>query len=269
MSKHTLQNLDNYKTEYTHGITEIYTKYFGIVKEYIIQFIDTIYISNMKYYRYIIIKGLETITHVFKILLLYTKNLNITYNLCQKSLYYYVEFICQIGDDHHSFLQLNSKDASLFVYKKTIFELNNEHRKEFFLENENCIFINNINILIDLYNRYILNYLMEYNFTKSKDTMFIKHIDSTCTKYNQSILNLSLNLSLEEYYDKLCLLKEIDIVLPICNKIKINYIIYIIKKLQKKKVLLHVIKKNISHKNHAGYLKDYTPIKYINWVVST
>ena len=56
MSKHTLQNLDNYKTEYTHGITEIYTKYFGIVKEYIIQFIDTIYISNMKYYRYIIIK---------------------------------------------------------------------------------------------------------------------------------------------------------------------------------------------------------------------
>lgn len=268
MSKHTLQNLDNYKAEYTHGITEIYTKYFGIVKEYIIQFIDTIYITNMKYYRYIIIKGLETITHVFKIILLYTKNLNITYNLCQKSLYYYVEFICQIGDDNHSFLQLNSKDASLFVYKKTIFELNNEHRKEFILENDNCIFMNNINILIDLYNSYILNYLTEYNFTKSKDTTFIKYIDSTCTKYNQNILNLSLKLSLEEYYDKLCLLKEIDAVLPISNEVKIIYIIYIIKKMQKRNILLSIIKKNITHKNHADFLKDYTPIKYINWVIS-
>ena len=29
------------------------------------------------------------------------------------------------------YLQLNSKDAALFVYKKTLFELNNDYRKEF------------------------------------------------------------------------------------------------------------------------------------------
>ena len=39
------------------------------------------------------------------------------------------EFIEQIIDIQHSFLQLSSRDASVFVYKKTIYEINNEYRK--------------------------------------------------------------------------------------------------------------------------------------------
>ena len=174
MSKHSLHNLENYKSEYTHGTTEIYTKYIGLVNEYIVQYIDTISIRNMKYYKYIIIKGLETITHVFKLIILYTKNLNVVYNLCQKSLYYYVEFICQIGDDNHSFLQLNSKDASLFVYKKTIFELNNEYRKEFVSLNTSCTLMNNLNILVDLYNEHVTSHLNEYDFDK-KTTLVLSN----------------------------------------------------------------------------------------------
>ena len=51
--------------------------------------------------------------------------------LGQKSFYYYIEFIGQIGDSNHQFLQLNSKDATLFVFKKTVFEINSDHRKIF------------------------------------------------------------------------------------------------------------------------------------------
>ena len=29
----------------------------------------------------------------------------------------------------HAYLQLNSRDATLFVYKKTIYEINNDHKK--------------------------------------------------------------------------------------------------------------------------------------------
>ena len=76
-------------------------------------------------------KGIETISSVFKILLLYTKNLPLTIFHCQKSFYYYIEFIGQIGDSNHQFLQLNSKDATLFVFKKTVFEINSDHRKIF------------------------------------------------------------------------------------------------------------------------------------------
>ena len=49
-----------------------------------------------------------------------------TYFHSQKSFYFYVEFIGQISEDQHSFLHLSSKDASIFVYKKTIFEINDE-----------------------------------------------------------------------------------------------------------------------------------------------
>ena len=62
---------------------------------------------------------------------MYTKNLDLTVYHCKKAYLFYVEFIGQIGDDNNSYLQLNSKDATLFVYKKTIFEINNEYRKQF------------------------------------------------------------------------------------------------------------------------------------------
>jgi len=127
----SLHNLDNYKGAFTNSTSEICAKYFGLVTEYLIQCVETIFMQNKNYYKFIICKGIHTISHVFKLLILYTRNLDLTYHHCQKSFYYYVEFIGQIGDDNHSFLQLNSKDAALFVYKKTIFELNNEFRKDF------------------------------------------------------------------------------------------------------------------------------------------
>jgi len=41
-----------------------------------------------------------------------------------------VEFIGQISNDQNTFLQLTSRDACIYVYKKTIYELNNEFRKK-------------------------------------------------------------------------------------------------------------------------------------------
>ena len=46
------------------------------------------------------------------------KNLSLTLYHCKKSFLYYVEFISQIGDEGNSYLQLNTKDAILFIYKK-------------------------------------------------------------------------------------------------------------------------------------------------------
>lgn len=47
----------------------------------------------------------------------------------KKAYYFYIEFIEQISDNNVTFLQLSSRDAILFVYKRTIFELNNEYIK--------------------------------------------------------------------------------------------------------------------------------------------
>ena len=203
MSTISLQNLDNYKDQYSNTTAEIFSKYKGLITEYFIQCIDSIYIKNTSYYKYILIKGVETLTHVFKFLLLYTKNLSLTYIHCQKSLYYYVEFICQIGEDTHSFLQLNAKDASLFVYKKTIFDINNEYRKEYGSLKNACIITTNVDSLTKIYSIYISNILYDYEFTSDNKLMFIKYLNNHSNKLGRNLLNISLNIDEEEYSNKL------------------------------------------------------------------
>ena len=121
-----LQNVDNYKKKLEETPAYILFQYVKLIEQYFKQCNEHIYIQNDVYYKYVLRKGIETISHVFNILLLYTKNLELTLHHCHKSMCYYIEFIGQIGNDNHSFLQLNSKDASLFVYKKTIFDINNK-----------------------------------------------------------------------------------------------------------------------------------------------
>ena len=80
-----------------------------------------------EHFLFITNRGLITFKHIFNILCLYTKNFTLILHHIKKAYLYYVEFIGQIGDDKNTYLQLNSKDATLFVYKKTLFEINNEY----------------------------------------------------------------------------------------------------------------------------------------------
>ena len=87
---------------------------------------------------------------------MYTRNLDLTIYHCKKAFCYYVEFIGQIGDDNHTYLQLNSKDATLFVYKKTIFEIDNEYRKKFELSEDDKIYMKLLTNIIDIFHEIIL-----------------------------------------------------------------------------------------------------------------
>jgi hypothetical protein len=118
-----IQNKENYKPVLQTNILEIVDKYSKLVIEYLLFIIENIGSKNATYSKFIITRGLNTITHVFSNLLYYSNNLDMAYYHSQKSFYFYVEFIGQISEDQHSFLQLSSRDASIFVYKKTIFEI--------------------------------------------------------------------------------------------------------------------------------------------------
>jgi hypothetical protein len=128
-SQYTLLNTLNFHSNLTCSMKEILCKYVNLVVEYTSFISEKVNIKNKKYYGYLYDRGLETISHVFSMILYYTKNLDITYYHSQKAFYFYVEFIEQIIDIQHSFLQLSSRDASIFVYKKTVYEINNEYRK--------------------------------------------------------------------------------------------------------------------------------------------
>jgi hypothetical protein len=260
---HSLNNIDNYKSTYSSSSTEIFTKYIGVVSEYFIQCSDMIHIPNEKYYKYVIIKGLETITHVFKMLLLYTKNLHLTYYHCQKSFYYYVEFISQIGENNHSFLQLNSKDATLFVYKKTIYELNQDYRKTFSSTIEENTIMNNVELLIRIYNR-ILYYNIE---NLSIQNLSIITIDKDAIKLAQIILNLSLFGDENVYLEKLKIIDHFDEIINWGNKNKQLYIDIFIKKIKKSDITIHQLDKRIINEENNMKFETFTPLRYINWLL--
>ena len=123
-----LYNVGNYKPIIENTIQDILTKFVIIIIEYMRLIAEKITMKNKPYYKFIFQRGLETLIHVFSILFYYTKNLELTFYHAQKAIYYYIEFIEQISDENVSFLNLSSRDAVLFVYKKTIYEINNEYK---------------------------------------------------------------------------------------------------------------------------------------------
>ena len=266
----SLQSIENYKSNYTNNSSEIFTKYKNLIAEYLVQSIESMYMNNIEYYKYTLITGISTIEKVFKHIILYTKNLDLTYYHCQKSFYYYVEFISQIAEDNHQYLQLNCKDASLFVYKKTIFDLNNEYRKEFASIKGNCAITDNLDFLITLYNSYLVNIISNYNFNLNNKIQIITTIESNLDKLFQNILNLSLNIDEDLYNNKLELINlfNSNILIKEYNK-KIIYLELLIKKLLTKNIITDNFTRNLKKKlKNIDKLEDLSETKYINWLTN-
>ena len=127
---YSLQNVDNFKKELHRTPVEILYTLSTLLIEYVKFIYENTKIKNKIYVNFVIFRGLNTIIHVFRHLLYYTKNLDLTYFHCQKSFYYYVEFVGQIMEEDKTFLQLTTRDATIYVYKKTIYDINNEWIKK-------------------------------------------------------------------------------------------------------------------------------------------
>ena len=190
MNEFDLQNIENYNKIILDGEDEIYSKYTNIIIQYLLLGIEKIKNQNAEYVKYILIKGIFTISYVFKMLLTYTCNLQLTYHHCQKSYSYYIEFIGQIGDDAVTYLQLNSKDAALFVYKKSIFEILDEVKKKYTENETNEKKIKNISVLVDIYNKLIETEITHLNSEELKNTEFINKIYSSIGRVNSKLFKL-------------------------------------------------------------------------------
>lgn len=124
-----LYNAANYKPSIENSVSEILTKFVDVIIQYMSLITEKIIFKNKPYYSFIFKRGLETLIHIFTVIFYYTKNLELTFYHTQKAYYFYVEFIEQTSDDNVKFLELSSRDAIIFVYRKTIYELNNEYKK--------------------------------------------------------------------------------------------------------------------------------------------
>ena len=267
-SDYNISNFKNFNSHYdTLDISIVIEKINIIMSEFLLCTSQNIIVQNEKYLLFVIQRGLETLKHCFKMLYMYTKNLEITMHHCKKAYCYYVEFIGQIGDDNNSYLQLNSKDATLFVYKKTIFEIDNEFKKNFIIDQDELSYINLISNVIECYYEIITYILFNEKQIKSKKDSVIqfsiqktsKIIEKLCNKKDNIDNNIS-NINIIKFF--ITSLQDFKL-----DNIKyINIIELFIKKFYKTKISVENIQKKIHRCDCSDILDEYTPLKFINWL---
>lgn len=237
-----LNDSSNYLEEYKQDDITIINKFNTLLKEYLIQLQESLQNINIIDSKkiYIIIVGLSTITNVFRLVLIYTKNLDISYQISKKSIYYYLEFIGQICEDQLEFLKLTPKDASIFVYKKTIDIIKKPNNNKF---NSNNTLENILRSNYNIISKVIISILN--NNKKITNTIFnkIKYIIST---YNSEILQLKKNNNIDNFQNKLAVIELCTDALNIdntnhINNITISFIIGVLKRLIKNNININKV----------------------------
>ena len=271
-----ISNVENYNKTFEFSEIKPYIfRYMEIINEYMMYVVENMIIQDDTYLLFLIRRGVETITHCFKILLMYTKNLELTIYQCKKALYYYIEFIGQISDVslQHSYLQLNSKDATLFVYKKTIYDINNIYRKKFTLEDNEQEILNSISNIIMLFNSNLFNLLQKERLKYEKKESIIHFAVGKSVSIIDKLLNNG-NLSLIDMKTELCLFVFQNFQAYDIDTIKYSNICEIfVKKLRKykdKKSLLEMksrVKEKLNDNKSIKNLNEMSPLRYINWLL--
>lgn len=143
---------------YLNGYKKIFIMYWNHYKNIVEEKLE--YSSAIK------LTGLTALTNIYLMLLISTKNLNATIQHCEKTIFYYFEFIEQMNapkTDIQSILKLNVYDAKLFIYKKTIYDIIEKQHKTTQKENEIFINIRNYTSCLIKLTELIINYENEIN----------------------------------------------------------------------------------------------------------
>lgn len=122
-----LTNESNYYVKVKSLYSDVVKSFCNLVNFYISYSIENMNIKDKE----IFFTGLNVVQHIFRIMFLYTKNLELSFYNTQQSIYYFVEYISQITDNNDNiFFNLSIKDAVIYVYTRTIFEIRKQYVKK-------------------------------------------------------------------------------------------------------------------------------------------
>jgi hypothetical protein len=203
-------------------------------------------------------------------LFFYTKNLDLTFYHTQKAYYFYIEFIEQISDDNITFLQLSSRDAVMFVYKKTIYDINNEYKKnipKLTQDDEEILEIIKLYVIIYKKNIHFLINHPNFLYDKKKEIITI-----FCDKFrllNNNLIKIKIKLNCIKCiysYTQLLITNQINVD-AFYNCLE-DFIMHI---QMKKKTCedTHNITKNINFCNVNKYIEDNGISKLNDYIFST
>lgn len=212
-----IDNENNYLKAFNCNIESAFIKYTVIIEEFIN---SSKKMETSVYYKYILIKGIENIYHVFNLLLLYSKNIDLVYYHTKKTILYYCEFIDQIKDDNNKLLNLNIKDATIFIYKKILYNIKKNLNQTSQVEQQNILtldkiimfynsilsnnIITNKNLNIEVNNKNIVKNIFKNNFNELIDHIDIIIIcnDLILTKINSIDKTIQLYKLIIKYINK-------------------------------------------------------------------
>ena len=210
---YSIKNIDNYNYSTVLNKEYILKRYIEIMGNYLQLIKDNIYFKQHDYSKYLIINGIQTVNHIFNMLFLYTNNIELTLNHLDRSFIYYVEFINQIMNNN-SMINLNSRDASIFLYKKTIYDIDDAYKKEYNINDNQRKEFNSIIDVIILYNELFYLHINDANniieIYKSFNKKFLKI--NTGNLINNISKFISISLALKEKIDNDKLLKILFLV---------------------------------------------------------
>jgi hypothetical protein len=254
-NNYSLLSSENYKKTLDCDVVEATKKYSQLILDYYKFIVENLKITNEGFSKFIIIRGLDTITNVFLHILYFTKNINLTYFHCQKSFYFYVEFVGQISDVEKTFLQLTSRDATTYVYKKTIFEIKNDFKKPAENDEELKSKLDLIHSNINMNQSYILKIIKSSKVEPAMIDCLPK-----LTEKLSAIQNKSNTIALEKITD--ILFYKIE---NVSAFFEINNLL--LKKISKANGLLHNAEKKCDSLEIDTKLAD-TPDRVVNWLLA-
>ena len=216
---HSLNNTNNYNEKFVCDANVITALYAKIINEYLKLIEPTLKSKNDNLKKYILIRGIDTITNVFNKLIISTKNLNLTYWHCQKSYYSYIEFVSQIRDDEKMYLKLTTRDASVYVYKRSISQVNvNFIKSSTGIASNSKRIIQNTNVFINIYQTILLKIIKMWEINSYNLTEIVNDLCEISTYEKMSnIIDL-----IDELYSKVddvpAFLKIVQLLITKINK---------------------------------------------------
>ena len=207
---YSINNTDNYNMSCNIDLRNIINKYMEYINNFFLLIKDNVYFKQYSYSKYLIINGIQTASHILNMLIIYTKNIDLTFHHIERSFIYYVEFINQIMINNGS-LNLNSKDASIFIYKKILYDIDDLYKKNNNFDIEQDTRFGDLLELIGLYNNILYSYIDNFsnvnNINLTNDVYDIDYISSI----NKNFSKLNYNRLIENnkfFVDIINILKE-------------------------------------------------------------
>ena len=170
--------VENKFKQHSDLINKYFIKYVTLINDFLNYACNNLNTDNSEILKHNIQKGIQALTHIFKIILIRSDDINHTIDITQKCFFYYVEFVTQISNSNDH-IQLSLNDAIIFLYKKSIFQYDDNENTDHsinFSNNTSYKFSSDLQKLIEVHNELLYYYINVFEHHNYSFNDFTKNI---------------------------------------------------------------------------------------------